>query len=124
MPVCKDLHHQRAEDRAIDRADAPRQRGAADHGCGDDVKFVKIAKRVGGRVQAGRGDDPRQPGKPAHQGKDLDRHRTGVDAGQGRSLGVAADGKDIAAKPGARHQDGHGDGNHRKDQHRDRQNRG
>ena len=95
------LHHQGAEHGAIDGAKAAGQRRAANNGGGNDIEFVELAQRVGGRVEAGRGDAGGNGGKAAHQREDHDRQALGVDTGQFGCFRIAAGCIDIAAKAGA-----------------------
>ena len=67
------------------------------------------------RIDAG--GDPRQR---AHQRKDHDRDLLGVDAGKLGGFRIAADGVDIAAKPGAPGEEGHDEAGDERDQHRNR----
>ena len=113
------LHDEGAQDSTIDRAHTTGEAGAADHRRGDDVQLVERPKGVGGRAKTGRGDDRGKACQKAHQRENLDRHPAGVDAGELGCFRIATDGKDIAAKAGPVHQDGHADTNTEKDQNRD-----
>src|SRR6202020_793959 len=72
------LDDQRADERAIDRADAAGKRGAADDRSRDHVKLVELSKHVGRRVESGRIDAGGDPGQRAHQGKDENHDLRGV----------------------------------------------
>ena len=94
--------HQRAEHRAGDRAAATGDRGAADHDGGHRVELEQVPLVAGGdAVDARRGEHARDRGEHAHQRVDDQGDALDVDARQPRSLGVATDGIDLAAEPGA-----------------------
>ena len=69
------LHDHRAERRAVDRADAAGERGAADHRGGDDVELGHGAGDARAGVEPRRDDDRGEPAQEAHQGEHLDVSR-------------------------------------------------
>ena len=114
------LDDQRADQRAVDRADAAGERGAADDRSGDHIKLVELSEHVGGRVEPRRIDAGGDPRQRAHQRKDENRDLLGVDAGELGGFRVAAGGVDIAAEPGAPREKGHDEAGDERDQHRNR----
>ena len=107
------LDDQRADERAVDRADAAGERGAADDRGRDHVELVELPEHVGRRVEPRRIDAGGDPRQRAHQREDHDRDLPGVDAGELGGFRVAAGGVDIAAEPGAPREEGHDDAGRR-----------
>ena len=120
MPDCSDWMTSAPIERAVDRADAAGERGAADNRRRDHVKLVELAEHVGRGVEARRIDAGGDPRQRAHQRKDENCDLLGVDAGKLGGFRVAADGVDIAAKPGAPGEEGHDEAGDERDQHRNR----
>ena len=114
------LDDQRADERAVDRADAPGERGAADNRRRDHVKLVELAEHVGRGVEPRRIDAGGDPRQRAHQRKDENCDLLGVDASKLGGFRVAAGGVDIAAEPGPPCEEGHDEAGDERDQHRNR----
>ena len=114
------LDDQRADQRAINRADAAGERGAADHRRGDHIELVELPEHVGRRVEPRRIDAGRDSRQHSHQGKDQHRDSLGVDAGELGGFRIAADGVDVAAKPRPPGEERHDQAGDQRDQHRNR----
>ena len=93
--------HERAQDRALDVADAAEQRRAADHRGGDRVEQDRAAAGVRVHRAQPRGEDEaadRRHERADREHGDLDP--VDVDARSARGLGVASDRVDVAPEPG------------------------
>ena len=113
------LHDHRAQDTAGDRPDPAGERRATDDRGRDDLQLDPRPEPVRGCVQAGRGHDGRDSGEHAHQDEGLHDRHPGIDAGQHRGLGIAADGVHVAPESASRGQPGHDHGDAEGDEDRD-----
>src|ERR1700733_5411922 len=110
-----------AEDRAQHLAAPAEQAGAADDRGGDGVQDVVAARDAGGdRAEVGGVDDAHDARRQPAQREREDPDPAQVDAGSPGRLGVAADGVDVPAEPGAAEQEAPGDHHDQDHQHHPR----